>query len=101
MDEDFLQIIECIGLFGVMKEEVRGRLLDDLVKPITHGSKRRGALPLARPVRVQIAVLHEGFLQSSASHHVTTVTSLSLETRSIVGTEDVDVIVAIFAMTSR
>jgi hypothetical protein len=47
MEGDFLQNTEQVGLFGVTKEGVRGWLLDDLVKPITHGSKSRGALSLA------------------------------------------------------
>ncbi len=42
--------------------------------------------------RMAMAVLHEGFLQSSMSHLVTTLTSSSLE-RLIIGPEEVDVIV--------
>ena len=49
--------------------------------------------------RTVMAVLYEGFLQSSTSYQVTTVTLLPLETRSIVWPEDnVDIIVPIFVL---
>ncbi len=44
---DLLQVFERAGLLGVPEEEVRGRLINNDVEPLTQGGERRGALPPA------------------------------------------------------